>query len=68
MSSCADSGNKVVRPPHLKDGPRTGVYQHGFPPGRVRIKGWISRADLADFMLKQLGEDTYLRQAPGVSY
>jgi hypothetical protein len=21
----------IARPPHLKDGPRTGEYQHGFP-------------------------------------
>jgi putative NADH-flavin reductase len=58
----------IVRPPHLKDGPRTGVYRHGFPTTDTRIKGWISRADVADFMLKQLGDDTYLHQAPGVSY
>jgi putative NADH-flavin reductase len=58
----------IVRPPHLKDGPRTGVYQHGFSTTDKRIKGWISRADVADFMLKQLVDDTYLHQAPGVSY
>ena len=58
----------IVRPPHLKDGPRTGVYRHGFSPTDTRIKGWISRADVADFMLKQLVDETYLHQAPGVSY
>ncbi|MDH3455820.1 MAG: SDR family oxidoreductase [Gemmatimonadota bacterium] len=58
----------IVRPPHLKDGPRTGVYRHGFSTTDKRIKNWISRADVADFMLKQLVDDTYLRQAPGVSY
>jgi putative NADH-flavin reductase len=58
----------IVRPPHLKDGPRTGVYRHGFSPTDKRIKSWISRADVADFMLKQLVDDTYLHQAPGVSY
>jgi putative NADH-flavin reductase len=58
----------IVRPPHLKDGPRTGVYRHGFSPTDKQIKGWISRADVADFMLKQLADDTYLHQAPGVSY
>ena len=51
----------LVRPPHLKDGPRTGVYRHGFPTTDKRIKGWISRADVADFMLKQLVDDTYLQ-------
>ena len=58
----------IVRPPHLKDGPRTGSYRHGFPPTERDIKGWISRADLADFMLEQLEDDIYLRRAPGVSY
>ena len=58
----------IVRPPHLKDGPRTGTYRHGFPTTDTGIQGKISRADVADFMLKQLAENTYLRLAPGVSY
>ncbi len=58
----------IVRPPHLTDGPRTGVYRHGFPTTDRQIAGKISRADVADFMLKQLTDDTYLRQSPGVSY
>lgn len=58
----------LVRPPHLKDGPRTGVYQHGFAVTYRDIKGWISRADLADFMLKQTASDTYVHQSPGVTY
>ncbi len=58
----------IVRPPHLKDGPRTGQYRHGFPPTDRDIQGWISRADVADFMLNQLDSDTYVRQSPGVSY
>ncbi len=58
----------IVRPPHLTDGPRTGVYRHGFTTTDKRIKGKISRADVADFMLKQLTDDTYLHRTPGVSY
>lgn len=58
----------IVRPPHLKDSPHTGVYQFGFSSKDSQIKGWISRADVADFMLNQLVDDTYLRQTPGVSY
>jgi len=58
----------IVRPPHLKDGERTGVYRHGFPTTDSRIEGWISRADVADFMLKQLVDDAYSHQTPGVSY
>jgi putative NADH-flavin reductase len=58
----------IVRPPHLLDTPRTGVYRHGFPPKDRDIKGKISRADVADFMLKQLTDDSYLQSTPGVSY
>ncbi len=58
----------IVRPPHLKDGPRTQVYRHGFSITDRQIKGEVSRADVADFMLKQLSDDTYLRQTPGISY
>ena len=58
----------IVRPPYLTDGPQTGAYRHGFPTTKERIKGKISRADVADFMLKQLTDDMYLHQTPGVSY
>ncbi len=58
----------IVHPPHLIDGPRTGQYRHGFPTTDTSIQGKISRADVADFMLQQLTDDTYLRQTPGVSY
>ena len=58
----------LVRPPHLKDGARTGTYQHGLTLAYGNIEGWISRGDLADFMLKQLEDDRYIRQAPRVSY
>ncbi len=58
----------IVRPPHLKDTPRTGVYRHGFAPTDRDIKGQISRADVADFMLKQLTDDSYVGRTPGVSY
>jgi putative NADH-flavin reductase len=58
----------IVRPPHLLDAPRTGVYRHGFPTTDRDIKGKISRADVADFMLKQLTDDSYVYRTPGVSY
>ena len=57
----------IVRPANLTDGERTGTYQHGFgTDARTKIK--ISRADVADFMLKQLNDDKYLRKTPGISY
>jgi putative NADH-flavin reductase len=58
----------IVRPPRLKDSPRTGQYKHGIPIGNKEIQGIISRADVADFMLNQLTEGTYLRQEVGISY
>jgi putative NADH-flavin reductase len=58
----------IVRPPHLTDGPRTGAYRHGFSTTDRQIKGKISRADVAEFMVKQLTDATYLHQTPGVSY
>ena len=58
----------IVRPPHLKDGAHTGIYQHGLTLAYGDIEGWISRGDLADFMLRQLEDDRYIRQAPRVSY
>ena len=58
----------IVRPPYLTDGARTRAYRHGFPITDTSIKGKISRADVADFMLEQLTHDTYLHQTVGVSY
>ena len=58
----------IVRPPYLTEGPFTGVYRHGFTTTERGIQGKISRADVADFMLRQLTDDTYLNNTPGLSY
>lgn len=58
----------IVRPGAFTDGPVTGAYRHGFPVTEKNLKLKISRADVADFMLRQLTDDTYLRQTPGLSY
>ena len=59
----------IVRPAAFTDGPRTGIYKHGFSTVTSRgLKLKISRADVADFMLAQLGSRAYLRQTPGLSY
>jgi putative NADH-flavin reductase len=58
----------IVRPTALTDGQRTGAYRHGVPVSEKNLKNKISRADVADFMLKQLREDTYLRKTPTISY
>lgn len=58
----------IIRPAAFTDGERTGRYMHGFSSRDKTPTGKISRADVADFMLNQLNDDTYLRAAPGLSY
>ncbi len=58
----------IVRPGAFTDGNRTGDYLHGCPATDKSTKLKISRADVADFMLKQLIDDTYLHKTPGLSY
>ena len=55
----------VVRGPILTDGPHTGKYRIGWTGVNTGIR--VSRADIADFMLKQVTDTAYLRQAPLIS-
>jgi putative NADH-flavin reductase len=61
-------GWTIVRPSAFVDGVRTGKYRHGFSGSDKTTKLEISRADVADFMLKQLTDDSYLHKASAVSY
>ena len=56
----------IVRFPMLKDGPRTGVYRVGFVGKNSGSQ--ISRADGADFVIKELTQLDFVCQAPIVSY
>jgi putative NADH-flavin reductase len=59
----------IARPGGLTDGPRTGVYRVIPSDAPVRLSRLaISRADVADFLLKHLADNTYVRQAVGLSY
>ena len=58
----------IVRPAMLTNGPRTGKYRAGFSADDHSITRKISRPDVADFMLKQVTDNTYLRKTPGLSY
>ena len=58
----------IVRPSAFIDGPRTGRYRHSFPNDDRSISLQISRADVADFILKQLPDRSSLRQTPSLSY
>ncbi len=58
----------IVRPSAFRDGKKTGNYLHGFSPKDKSTKLKISRADVADFILKQVADLKYLHQTPGLSY
>lgn len=58
----------IVRPAQLFNGKRKGDYKHGQEVGSYILTKFISRADVADFMLNELKEMRYLRRAPGVGY
>ena len=56
----------IVRGPMLTEGEKKGEYRVGYVGKNSGTK--ISRADVADFMLRQTEDDTYLGQKPMVSY
>jgi putative NADH-flavin reductase len=58
----------IVRPGAFIDGDRTGQYRHGFPGNDKTSKLKISRADVADFILKQLTDNSYIHKTPSISY
>ena len=58
----------IVRPAAFTDGEHTGRYRHGFRDDDRTTTLKISRADVADFMLRQLRDGAYHRRTPGLSY
>jgi putative NADH-flavin reductase len=56
----------IVRPSVLTNGRATGRYCHGLQVGNYLLGNRVARADVADFMLKQLRDDTYLGAAVGI--
>ena len=67
LQSVTDIDWIIVRPSRLIDTPLTGVYRVS---ARYAPKGGskISRADLAQFMLKQLNSGEWLRKTPTLTY
>ena len=57
----------IVRPMLLTNGPWTNDYRANvdLKPGR---HPYIARADVADFLLRQLTDDTFLHQTPAIGY
>jgi putative NADH-flavin reductase len=56
----------AVRPVILTNGPYTGRYRivvEGIPRGGYRV----SRADLADFIIRQLTSDEFVRKMPAIA-
>jgi putative NADH-flavin reductase len=55
----------IVRAPMLTNGPKTGRVRVGYVGKEMRRT--LSRANFADFMLRQLADTTYLQQMPLVT-
>ena len=53
----------IVRPVILTDGPKTNACRALVDP-RDWTCGFISRADVADFLVKQIDDNTFLHKAP----
>ncbi len=62
----SDTEWTILRPSALSNGPRTGRYRLGTDL-RLRVTATIARADLADALLRQLADTTYLRQTPAIT-
>jgi len=53
----------IARPGVLTSGPRTGRYRVLSESSQWR-NGIISRADVAEFLVRQIGDQTYIRRTP----
>ena len=53
----------IVPPVILTDGPKTSAYRALVDP-RDWTCGFISRADVADFLVKQIDKDAFLHKTP----
>ena len=53
----------IVRPVILTDGPKTNAYRALVDP-RDWTCGFISRADVADFLVKQIDDNAFLHKTP----
>jgi putative NADH-flavin reductase len=55
----------IVRPGGLTDGPRTGSYRFGMDASLTA--GRVTRADVADFILRELERNEFVRMAPAIT-
>jgi putative NADH-flavin reductase len=56
----------IVRPTILTNGPRTGAYRVLVDPNDW-TSGFISRADVADFLIRQVDDNSLFRQTPALT-
>jgi len=56
----------LVRPSFLTNGPQTGTYHSG-TDRRMTVTSHIARANVAAFMLRQVTDVAYVRQAPAIT-
>lgn len=55
----------IVQAAGLRDGPATGRYVFGTDP--TLKAGYVNRADVAGFLLRELSEPTFIRQTPAIT-
>jgi uncharacterized protein YbjT (DUF2867 family) len=57
----------IVRPSAFTDGPAAGAFKEGFGPDERKLTLKIARADVADFLTRQLDDLTYRQRAVAIS-
>lgn len=64
VTSNLPSGRTIARPGVLTNGRRSGRYRMILGEPSEGRNGIISRADVADFLVRQIEDRTWLRKAP----
>jgi putative NADH-flavin reductase len=67
LITASDLDWTIVRPGQLTNGKKRSTYKHGADTGNYILTKMISRATVADFILSQLNDKTYLYKTPGVT-
>ena len=58
----------IIHPPKLTNGAKKSNYRNGETIKSKSFPATLSRADLCDFMLRQLDDKTYLRKSARIMY
>jgi len=58
----------IVRPGNLINGKQTGNYKSGFDYNDSTLKVKISRADVAEFLIKSIADQNSYNKVLGISY